>query len=373
MYKPQNTKLSTESYAILNAIRNEIGGQFRDATPIVKEAEDAKAYGYVVMGSGDFKNVFATALINRIASVVCFVRSYQNSLAKYKRGKLDYGEVVENVWVNLVAPAGYTQSVEHPGDVFKTNNPETKASFHPVNSKLVYTITVNDNELSMAFTSSDGMYNLVERIVGRLNDSDEWDTYILTKYMIARAFLDNAGIATETQALTSANADEIVKDMKAVSNDMRFMNTEYNIQKVATHTPIEDQIFMLTAKSSATIDVGSLARAFNLPYVDFIGQSEMINTFEFTEAEEARLNEIMTETAKQGLIPGYTPITEGDKQKLEKIVGAIVDRDFYMIFDRLYEMTSQYDPLHLNTNSFLHHWAVYSYNPFANVRFFVEP
>ena len=212
--------------------------------------------------------------------------------------------------------------------MFKTNNPETKASFHPVNSKLVYTITNNDNELSMAFTASDGMYNLVERIVGRLNDSDEWDTYILTKYMIARAFLDNAGIATETQALTSANANEIVKDMKAVSNDMRFMNTEYNIQKVATHTPIEDQIFMLTAKSSATIDVGSLARAFNLPYVDFIGQSEMINTFDFTEAEEARLNEIMTETAKQGLIPGYTPISELDKQKLEKIVGAIVDHDF---------------------------------------------
>ena len=130
---------------------------------------------------------------------------------------------------------------------------------------------------------------------------------------------------------------------------------------------------MLTAKSSATIDVGSLARAFNLSYVDFIGQSEMINTFNFTEAEEARLNEIMTETAKQGLIPGYTPLNELDKQKLEKIVGAIVDRDFYMIFDRLYEMTSQYDPLHLNTNTFLHHWAVYSYNPFANVRFFVEP
>ena len=145
MYKPKNTKLSTESYGILNAIRNEIGGQFRDVTPIVKEAEDAKAYGYVVMGSGDFKNAFATALINRIASVVCFVRSYQNSLAKFKRGKLDYGEVVENVWVNLVAPAGYTQSVEHPGDVFKTNSPETIVSFHPVNSKLVYTITVNDN------------------------------------------------------------------------------------------------------------------------------------------------------------------------------------------------------------------------------------
>ena len=225
----------------------------------------------------------------------------------------------------------------------------------------------------MAFTSADGMYNLVERIVGRLNDSDEWDTYILTKYMMARAFLDNAGIATETSALTSENANEIVKDMKAVSNDMRFMNTGYNIQAVPTHTPVEDQIFMLTAKSSAVIDVGSLARAFNISYVDFVGQSEMINTFAFSKAEEARLDAIMTETANQGLIPGYTKLQDNDKQKLEKIVGVIMDRDFYMIFDRLYEMTSQYDPLHLNTNSFLHHWAIYSYNPFANARFFVEP
>lgn len=371
MYTPQNTALSADSYTILNTIRNQVGGEFRAMTPLVENADDAKAYGLYVCGSGDARNAFMSSLVNRIAQVMCLVRSYQNSLKGFKKGILGPGEMVENVWVGLVTPEGYTQSVSNPGDVYATNNPENKVTFHPVNSKLVYEITTNDAELSMAFTTEGGVYDLVARIVQRLTDSAEWDEYILMKYTLAKAALENVNAQKEVDELTAANADAIVTSMKEVSNDMRFMNTDYNIAGVPTHSPIDEQVFFLTAKSSAVIDVNSLAQAYNLSYKQFLAQQEMVNSFALTDAEEARLEVIMQETVAQGLIPGYTPFTDEEKALLARIVGATIDRDFFMIFDKLYQMNSVFDQKHLNTNTFLHAWKVYSYNPFANSIFFV--
>lgn len=372
MYKPSNTTLSASSYQILNTIRNQVGGEFRAMTPLVQNADDAKAYGLYVTGSGDARNAFMSSLVNRIAQVMCLVRSYQNTLKGFKKGLLGPGEMVENVWVGLVMPEGYTQSPANPGDVYRTNNPENQVTFHPVNSKLVYEITTNDAELSMAFTSESGVYDLVSRIVQRLTDSAEWDEYIMMKYVLAKAALENADAVKEVAALTAANSDAIITDMKAVSNDMRFMNTDYNIAGVATHSPIDEQVFILTAKSSAVIDVNSLASAYNLTYKQFIGQQVMINNFSFTDAELERLNEIMSETVDAGLIPGYTEFTSEQLATLESLVGATIDRDFFMIFDKLYQMNSIFDQKHLNTNTFLHAWKIYSYNPFANSVYFAE-
>lgn len=372
MYKPKNTKLSTESYAILNAIRNEIGGEFRQMTPLVKDDGDLKAYGLYVTGSGDARNAFMTSLINRIADQWCKIRNYENSLKRFKKGMLGPGEMIENIWVGLVMPEGYTQSPTNPGDVYKTNNPENQVTFHPVNSKLVYEITTNDSELSMAFVSDGAMYDLVARIVGRLTDSAEWDEYIMTKYVLARAALANKASIRKVSALAAANTDDIVTSMKEISNDMRFMNTDYNVANVPTHTPVNDQVFFMTAKSSAMIDVNSLASAYNLSYKEFLGQQEMINTFSFTAAEVERLNKIMEETAAQGLVPGYTPFTSEELEALTHIVAATVDEEFFMIFDKLYQTTAVFDQKHLNTNTYLHAWKVYSYNPFANSIFFTD-
>ena len=372
MYKPKNTKLSTSSFNILNAIRNDIGGEFRQMTPLVENESDAKAYGLYVTGSGDARNAFMNGLINRIADQWCKIRNYNNSLKRFKKGMLGPGEVIENIWVGLVMPEGYTHSVANSGDVYKTNDPTNVVTFHPVNSKLVYEITTNDSELSMAFISDGAMYDLVSRIVGRLTDSAEWDEYIMTKYVLARAILANPTAVKSVSELTAANADSVVTSMKEVSNDMRFMNTNYNVAGVATHTPVESQVFFMTAKSSAVIDVNSLASAYNLTYKQFLGQQEMLNRFDFTDAELERLNTIMTETAEAGLVPGYTQFTDEEKKTLSHIVAATVDEEFFMIFDKLYQTTAVFDQKHLNTNTYLHAWKVYSYNPFANSVFFSD-
>lgn len=362
--------LSEDSYTILNGIRNTIGGEFRQLTPLVEDAQSLAAYGEVVMGSGEFRNQYL-GLIGKIALQIFEHRAYANPLKSLKRGVLDYGESVEIDWVKLTMPEGYSQSPVNPGDVFKTANPQTLFTWHPVNSKLVYKATINDSEIALCFRAANGVTDCINTIIGRLYDSSEWDEQIVMQYLLARAYLDNkAKLAVQIPEVTKANSDDIVIAEKNVSNDFRFMNPNYNIAGEPTHTPIEDQVFLITSKMSAVTDVGSLAKAFNLDYNKFIGQSIMIDEFTFNEAKMARLNKVMEETEAQGLIPGYTPFTSEELEVLGKVQGAIMDKKFLVIYDRLIEMRDQVDNLHLNVHYMLHLWKIFSYSVFHQVRFF---
>lgn len=362
--------LSESSYTILNGIRNTIGGEFRESTPLVEDAESLAAYGEVVMGSGHYRNQYI-GLISKIAEQILLHYAYENPLKLLKRGVLQFGESVEIDWVRLTMPEGYTQSVAKPGDVFKTNNPEVMFTWHPVNSQLFYETTINENEIRMCFTSENGVQDLISVIIQRLYDSSEWDEQIVMQYLLARIYLDNKSkVAVEIPAVTKSNADDIVITQKKVSNDMRFMNTAYNIAGEATHTPVDKQVFLISSELSAVADVGSLAKAFNLEYNQFIGQSIMVDGFSFDTAKLARLDHIMQITAEQGLIPNYTPFTDEELAALEAVKGCIMDKNALVIYDRLVELRDVIDARHLNVNYYLHLWKIYSYNVFAQIRFF---
>lgn len=372
MYIPQNTALSADSYQILNTIRDQVGGAFRANTPLVEDAQSAKAYGLYVTGAGDARNSFMDSLINRIARVICLVKSYDNHLKKFKKGLLGAGEVIENVWIGLVLPEAWSQAPDSPGDVYAINNPSNRTTFHPVNSKLVYEITRNDDELMLAIT--DDLYGFIAKIVDQLYNSAFWDEEILTKYTLCRAILDNwDAVAVAVPELDKTTAVDVMTIMKEKSLDLEWMTSAYNPMAVPTHTPVESQYFFLTNKASATIDNNALAMAYNLEYRQFIGQREKINKFTFSTDEQTRLDHIMSETATAGLVPGYTPFTTAEKEKLSRIVAATIDKDFLFIFDKLFKMTTKFDEKHLNTNIFLHIWKVYSYNPFANIVVYAEP
>lgn len=362
--------LSEDSYTILNGIRNTIGGEFREATPLVEDAESLAAYGEVVMGSGHYRNQYI-GLIGKIAQQILLHYAYENPLKLLKRGVLEIGESVEIDWVRLTMPEGYSQSVANPGDVFKTNNPEVLFTWHPVNSQLFYETTVNEQEISLCFTNQNGVNDLIGVIIQRIYDSSEWDEQIIMQYLLARAYLDNKDkLAIQIPAVTKANADDIVIAEKKVSNDMRFMNSGYNIANEPTHTPVDKQVFVISSDMSAVVDVGSLAKAFNLEYNKFIGRSIMVDGFSFNADKIARLDHIMQITKAQGLIPNYTPFTDEELAQLEMVQGCIMDERFLVIYDRLVEMRDVIDARHLNVNYYYHLWKIFSYNVFAQCRFF---
>ena len=373
MYNPKDTTVSNQSYAILNAIRNE-SDLFRTSTPLVETADDAKAFGEFVTGSGRYKELFWGILVNRIGMTLATGREFKNKLSQFRRGKLQMGDIIQTVWTGLVSPSGWTSDVASPGDVYRTNKPEARVSMVAVNSKLYYEVTKNDTELSYAFVSENGMYDLISKITERLITSEQVDDYIMMKWIMAKNLIANpdAVVGLGEQLTDQATADRLTKTMKQVVNDYPFMKTQYNEAHVPAPCPTDEIVFISTSKSRAALDVYALSKAFNLTYEQFLGQEVQIDSFGFDEFSLARLYEILDKNVELDLIRPYTPFTDEELAYLDQITGAVVDKDWFMSWDRVYEMNSIYDPLHLNTNNFLVIHRIYSYNPFANMTYFTE-
>ena len=372
MYNPKNTAVSQQSYAILNAIRNE-SDIFRTSTPLVEDAQSARAFGEFVTGAGAYKELFWGILVNRIALTVLSGREFKNKLAQFRRGKLGLGDIVQNIWVGLVTPEGWTSDVANPGDVYRTNKPDAKVSMSAVNCKLSYEITTNDTELGYAFVQENGLYSLVSKITERLVTSEQTDDYIMMKWVMAKNLIANPDAVVSVGAVTDqASADGAIRDMKEVVNNYPFMKTQYNEAHVPAPCPTEEIVFLTTSKSRADFDVLSLAKAFNVTYEQFLGQEVQIDEFGFDEFSLERLYDLLDEQVSLGLIPAYTPFTDAELAYLGQIVAAVVDKDWFMSFDKVYEMNSVYDAKHLNNNTFLTIHRIYSYNPFANCTYFTE-
>ena len=372
MYNPKNTAVSLQSYAILNAIRNE-SDLFRTSTPLVENAQSARAFGEFVTGAGAYKELFWGILVNRIALTVLSGREFKNKLAQFRRGKIGLGDIVQNVWVGLVTPEGWTSDVSHPGDVYRTNKPDAKVSMSAVNCKLSYEVTTNDTELGYAFVQENGLYNIVSKITERLITSEQTDDYNLMKWVMAKNLIANPDAVVSVGTVSDqASADGAIRDMKEVVNNYPFMKTQYNEAHVPAPCPTEEIIFLTTSKSRADFDVLSLAKAFNVTYEQFLGQEVQIDEFGFDDFSLERLYAVLDEQVALGLIPAYTPFTDDELNYLRQIVAAVVDKDWFMSFDKVYEMNSVYDAKHLNNNTFLTIHRIYSYNPFANCTYFTE-
>lgn len=372
MYNPKNTAVSQQSYAILNAIRNE-SDIFRTSTPLVEDAQSARAFGEFVTGAGAYKELFWGILVNRIALTVVSGREFKNKLAQFRRGKLGLGDIVQNIWVGLVTPEGWTSDVANPGDVYRTNKPDAKVSMSAVNCKLSYEVTTNDTELGYAFVQENGLYSLVSKITERLVTSEQTDDYNMMKWVMAKNLIANPDAVVSVGTINSqASADGAIRDMKEVVNNYPFMKTQYNEAHVPAPCPTEEIVFLTTSKSRADFDVLSLAKAFNVTYEQFLGQEVQIDEFGFDEFSLERLYDLLDEQVALGLIPAYTPFTDAELEYLSQIVAAVVDKDWFMSFDKVYEMNSVYDAKHLNNNTFLTIHRIYSYNPFANCTYFTE-
>lgn len=373
MYNPSKTTVSEQSYAILNAIRNE-SDIFRTSTPLVQNLSDAKAFGEFVTGAGRYKELFWGILINRIAVTLASGREFKNKLARFRRGKIGLGDIVQNVWVGLVLPEGWTSDVSNPGDVYRTNKPDAKVSMSAVNSKLSYEVTTNDTELSYAFTTEGGLFDMVSKIVERLITSEAYDDYLMFKWVMAKNLIANPdAVVGMGEVLSSqATADNLTATMKEVVNDYPFMKTKYNEAHVQAPCPTEEIVFISTSKSRAKLDVYALAKAFNLTYEQFLGNEVQIDSFGFDDADLVRLYNVLDENVALGLIPAYNAFSDAELAYLKQITGAVLDNEWFMCWDKVYEMNSIYDPKHLNNNTFLTIHRIYSYNPFANMTYFTE-
>lgn len=372
-YIPEAKIISAQSYALLNGIRQESTDFFKSQTPLVKDAQSLQAYGLFVTGPG--LNEF-TNLLGGVFNTIITTRNFKNMYAKYKKGILSFGESVRNIFLNLPIAKGYTLRTDNPGEILAYSNPGQQVVWHPVNVRLRYDTSISDYEIKECFSSESGFYDLFSAQLRRIYDKFEMDEMYLTKYTMCRAILENwnNNRVDLKKGLddTKNGAQFVLAKMQKVSNDIIKPSIKYTAVNNVWHTPKDQQVFWLTSDSTAQIGVYAMAEAFNLNYDQFASAADIMS-FTWDEYELEQIDQIGSELKANGYMPNYTPFTADELAKLERVVGAIVDRQFFEIYDVDLHVESIRNPGNLYTNYFLHVARVFSYNPFVNMVIFTQP
>lgn len=333
---PANVTLNTNVADMLNAIRAHASLTYQERVPVATQ-DTIKETGEAIMAFQSTANDFLDALINRIAMVLITSKSYQNPLREFKRGILGYGESIEELFVSLIKAQEFDPAVAEK-EVYKRNIPDVPAAFHKLNLRNFYKVTISEEQLSTAFLSADGVLDLIGRIVDTLYTSAELDEFITMKQLIANDANAGKFYPIGVGEITAENAKTIVTKIKQVSNQLEFMSGRYNYVGVPTHSKKDEQVLLIDAQLDALIDVEVLASAFNMSKAEFMGRRVLID--EFTG--------------------------------LSGVYAALIDKTYFMVFDKLVKTTEQYNSQGLYWNYFYHVWKIMSTSPFANAVLFTK-
>ena len=361
--RPKKVTMDTQVLNILNAIRNNASNEYRDYVPPITDVSQLKEIGTIIMDYPALQNQFLSALINRIGRVLISTRLYENPWARFKKGMLDYGETVEEIFTNIAKPYQFEGSHTSPTTQFQKHMPDVRAAFHVMNYQKYYPVTVEQQKLKQAFLSADGVANLIGDIVNSIYTAANYDEFLTMKYLLAKTILNGRMYPIQVSSATAANAKDIVTAVKAKSNILEFPSTLYNPAHVFQHTPKSEQMIFINAQFDAVVDVNVLASAFNMDKAEFMGQRILIDSF--GALDTARLNELFADD------PNYVELTSDELTALDAIPMVVVGEKFFMVFDNLNEFTEAYNGELLYWNYFYHQWKTFSTSPFENALVYV--
>ena len=324
---------------ILNSIRSTImaNGSVIDYADRIPEAtqENLKDIGRALFSYEPAMNQFLNELINRIGMTYVHTKLYNNKLKFLKRGFLEYGDSIQEIFVDLAKAVHYmpAPATGNECDVYKQYKPQIVSAFHRVNREDTYPITINEEMLKRAFTGYQAFSSFVAGIFNSVYRADEVDEFILFKQLIGE-MLQNSYLVHVTKPADKTTSEAFSIAMRANGLALEYVSRKYNRAGVATNTDLADQILLLRSDIVPVIDVTQLANNFNLNLAQPIS--------------------------------GRIIVIDDFGQGNDSIIGGIVDKDFSMIYDTVYKTDSIYNPRHMYWNYFLHHHQVIASSPFAN-------
>ena len=347
--------LNASTIDIINVIRQNASYDYQQNVPVVNSVKDIPKVGEVIYGTPAFANQFINALVNRIALVRVQSATFNNPYAILKKGYLEFGETVEDIFVQIANVVDYSAE-KAPASELKRTIPDVKSAFHAMNWRVMYPVTIQDEDLRMAFVSADGVQNLIAKIVDSVYTAAEYDEFLLFKYLLIKSI--SAGKLYPVSIGDGTDLKDSAKAFRGTSNVIQFMSNEYNEARVKTNTPKDRQVIFMDAMFNAEFDVDVLAGAFNMEKADFMGRLFLIDNW--TSFDNERFEVIRANS------DGLEAVTADELALMDKVKAVILDENFFQVYDNLNKMTENYIGSGLYWNYWYHTWKTISVSPFAN-------
>lgn len=348
--------LNASTIDILNTIRANASYEYQSMIPEITKETDIPAVGEVLYGYPALANQFLNALVNRIALVRVKSAVFNNAYKELKKGYLEFGETVEEVFVNIAKARAFSAEKAEARELKRTI-PDVRSAFHTMNWRVQYPVTIQEEDLKRAFLNINGVQDLIAKIVDAVYTAAEYDEYLLFKYLLIKNI---SKFAQRVYNVADTDPKALAEAFRATSNRLTFMSSNYNNAGVLTTTPKEKQYIFMSADFNAKFDVNVLASAFNMDKADFIGKLHLID--DFTTFDNERFSAIIDESDM------IEPITDEELETLKalNLTAVLVDEDWFQIYDNENKFTEKYVGSGMYWNYFYNVWKTVSFSPFAN-------
>ena len=335
-----------DAIEVLNTIRDNASQAYQDRVPEATR-NNIEEVGEAItdLNNAVVYNEFISTLANMIFAPMLIKKSWENPLGKFKKGKKTFGDTVEEVYNNFIK----AQTFDQTGSGLLTRHlPDTKVVFHRMNRQDSYCLTDSPEALAKAFKSYEGVAEYLQNLLTTIRNSAELDEYILMRQLFEEAYNNNAMVvvAVADPRASEANAKAFIKAVKTVSGDMVFANSNNNAyltaqsddnKPIVTFSKKDEQILIVDNPTDVTCNIDVLASAFNKSVVEFNDtQKEVIDAF-----------------------------------PVEGMIAALVDRNFFQVYDDLFTFREFENGLGLYRNHYLHVWQTIGYSILCNAVAFV--
>lgn len=346
----------TTNKNLTKAMAQEMSKEFNERMPQTLSDNAVELYA-VMEDYPTLKNEFIDTLTNKVIKSRFYDKVFTNKLSIFHKGRLEYGDSVEDLFVEMANKKGFREHFEGStsveSDLIGVQKPKVNVKYHSKNFEYKYKVTISEDQLKTAFFSSTGLSQLVSRVLTSLTNGAYFDEYTDMKSLlfdackgVRKTLNTTTGLPQET-ALTSKDIAQPLKTIsianfatspknltetiRGLAGRMEFPSTEYNMAGVKQYSSPSDLVFITLPETVAKLDVNVLAEAFNV--------------------SKAELN---TRTVTVDSLPTSFAPTIGGQETTKKCLGLLVDKDFLQAYDTILTMRKHDNGANLTVNHFLH-------------------
>ena len=308
-------------------------------------SDNANTWISNILSDSDMANSFFSGLTNTIVKQQILSRFFNNPLERFKTGELPYGVAESEFYINpqtgdtFLFPEADTAGTGNNADLLKDKLPDIKQIFYKKNYGKKYKKTYNDVQLVNIVQTWDDLGKLIDAISRSLVSDANIEEYNTMLAIMTAGFNNGDMVVSSIADITDkASAEAFLVKAREKYLSFQFPSDEYNSwtdsasHKVKTWSDADSISIIITAKTSAVVDVYALAAAFNIDKADIMGKIFVVDKID-------------------------------DAGKVAAILFDDTKLHFEKVLERAY---SFFNPESCSVNFYYYRQAVLALDPFAN-------
>lgn len=383
MVKPQGTDVS----AILNHIRETASSAYQDYIPLAT-ANNIQDVGMAVLNAPQpIRNEFMSNLINKIGLTLVDYPVVNNHLSFLRKGKLEYGQTIEDIYVGLATAEPYITGMadEDYPDPFKIHKLVHESAFYHTILSRQYPLTRHLTDLKKAFHGATSMEQFIGGMMNAITSREAYDDYRMTVALMARQIEEASQSANhkgrvklitlfnstvdQAEQVTAENCFESQKFLQFFSNQLkkwakrlRYLRKDLNLAGVDNVLPAQKQRIMMIGDILTDFETQLLAWAFNQDKLDIGGIDEIDAWYSIGAGEEGVDGVVVT--------PDDITVKSTFTEDGSMCVGVIYDPDMIKIYNKEHISSTQENAAGNYWNFFTTVEDIYAASPFKNFVYF---